>query len=529
MVLDVGCGAQPYRHLLSPQATYNAIDYSGAESHFGYSMPDTTYYEGDHWPIADASIDVILCTETLEHVPEPSVFLGEAFRVLKAGGCLILTVPFAARWHYIPHDYWRFTPSGLNRLLAAAGFEHIAVYARGNALTVACYKVMALLLPLLMPQQKSLLKRLPLPGLRSLDSPILIALAAIGTSHLKGKGGDDCLGYTAVGYKTIDRRHLDRPLVFEIKHGHDHFGPPGLPDLWHPTASSHVFAEANVDVDALDHFAFASRKLPEYMHWRLAECRKCDLLYATRRPPWKNSHAFTRTPTSRAVRRPGMRAVHTAGCSVGSCESLPDRRGLRTSAQGTELSCMSCWPSGLARCPASSPQPPRSRPPTWRFARLIHHDIFRPDLFPAGSLSLITCFQTIEHLADPLAFCRDALRALKPGGALFLIGHNRRAISAKLLGRKSPIFDIEHMQLFSPSSVRNLLKAAGFANVDVRTIYNQYPVRYWVQLFPFPKTMKLSCSASLNSNVTRAFGHSVAGRQSCRGRLYVVDFQSFIY
>ena len=53
VVLDVGCGAQPYRHLLVPTATYKAIDYAGAERHFGYSMPDTTYYEGDRWPIAD--------------------------------------------------------------------------------------------------------------------------------------------------------------------------------------------------------------------------------------------------------------------------------------------------------------------------------------------------------------------------------------------------------------------------------------------------------------------------------------------
>jgi SAM-dependent methyltransferase len=201
VVLDVGCGAQPYRHLLSPRATYQAIDYSGADRHFGYSMPDTTYYQGDRWPIPDGSVDVILCTETLEHVPEPSVFLDEAFRCVRPGGHLLLTVPFAARWHYIPHDYWRFTPSGLKRVLSAAGFEHVAVFARGNALTVACYKVMALMLPLLIPQQKGFLKRRLLQACGVLTLPILAVLAGIGTLSLKGKGGDDCLGYTAVAYK----------------------------------------------------------------------------------------------------------------------------------------------------------------------------------------------------------------------------------------------------------------------------------------------------------------------------------------
>jgi SAM-dependent methyltransferase len=201
VVLDVGCGAQPYRHLLPSPTIYEAIDYSGAKSHFGYSLPDTTYYEGDRWPIADESIDVVLSTETLEHVPEPSVFLAEAFRVLKPGGRLVLTVPFAARWHYIPHDYWRFTPSGLERVLTAAGFVRPAVFARGNKMTVACYKVLALFLPLLMPQQQGFLKRSALRACGLLTLPIVIVLAAIGTLSLRGGGGDDCLGYTAVSYK----------------------------------------------------------------------------------------------------------------------------------------------------------------------------------------------------------------------------------------------------------------------------------------------------------------------------------------
>ncbi len=201
LVLDVGSGAQPYRHLLPPEATYKAIDYAGAKRDFGYSMPDTTYYEGDKWPIADGSVDVILCTETLEHVPEPSVFLTEASRCLKHTGRLLLTVPFAARWHYIPHDYWRFTPSALDMLLSAAGFRRVAVYSRGNAVTVACYKVMALMVPLLLPQKKRFLNRCVYQAFGILTVPVVIALAAIGTLSLKGKGGDDCLGYTTVAYK----------------------------------------------------------------------------------------------------------------------------------------------------------------------------------------------------------------------------------------------------------------------------------------------------------------------------------------
>jgi len=105
--------AQPYRPLLPPGARYRAIDVAVAGEAFGYDLPDTEYFEGDRWPVDDTSIDVVLATETLEHVPEPKVFLAEARRVLRPGGRIVLTVPFAARWHYIPHDYWRYTPSSL--------------------------------------------------------------------------------------------------------------------------------------------------------------------------------------------------------------------------------------------------------------------------------------------------------------------------------------------------------------------------------------------------------------------------------
>jgi SAM-dependent methyltransferase len=192
-VLDVGSGAQPYRPLLPTDARYRAIDVTVATEAFGYDMPDTMYFEGDRWPVEDASVDVVLATETLEHVPQPNVFLAEAYRVLRVQGRIILTVPFAARWHYVPHDYWRYTPSSLRALLEGAGFHHVVVHARGNELTVACYKAMALVLPSLFPPGGGI-------GARRIAAfaalPLVSLLAVVAQASLRGDGGDDCLGWT---------------------------------------------------------------------------------------------------------------------------------------------------------------------------------------------------------------------------------------------------------------------------------------------------------------------------------------------
>ena len=197
-MLDVGCGAQPYRSLLSPGAVYIGLDTADAEDHFGYKMPDTVYFSGTAWPLPDSSIDFILCTETLEHVLKPETLLNEAYRCLRPGGRMLITVPFAARWHFVPHDYWRYTPASLKHLLNEAHFKDVGIYARGNALTVACYKVMALFIPLLLkPISNLAVKALyRLAGL--LFTPLLLVLAIIANLSLLLPGGDDCLGYTVL-------------------------------------------------------------------------------------------------------------------------------------------------------------------------------------------------------------------------------------------------------------------------------------------------------------------------------------------
>ncbi len=197
-VLDVGCGAQPYRSLLPKSVPYQGIDTADAAAHFGYEVPDTIYFTGDRWPIDSASRDLVLATETLEHVEHSDRFLAEARRVLKPDGCLVLTVPFAARWHYIPHDYWRFTPSGLRTLLTEAGFAVPTVYARGNEITVACYKGMALILMLALGQYRSLFLSIIGRFIGALLLPVLACLAVIGQISLSSRGGNDCLGYTVV-------------------------------------------------------------------------------------------------------------------------------------------------------------------------------------------------------------------------------------------------------------------------------------------------------------------------------------------
>ena len=63
---------------------------------------------------------------------------------------------------------------------------------------------------------------------------------------------------------------------------------------------------------------------------------------------------------------------------------------------------------------------------------------------------------------------------------LALVTHNVDAPLNRLLGRRSPIIDIEHLQLFSPNNLSFLLRQACFERVTVQSFQNCYPMWYWL-------------------------------------------------
>ena len=87
-------------------------------------------------PLADCSVDTIVCTQVLEHVVFPDRVLSESYRVLKRKGFLILSVPFMARIHADPFDYHRFTRHDIENTLKHMGFKIILMKEEGYFFTL---------------------------------------------------------------------------------------------------------------------------------------------------------------------------------------------------------------------------------------------------------------------------------------------------------------------------------------------------------------------------------------------------------
>ena len=130
-LLDLGCGNCPYEPWYRSLAdSVAAVDPAPNASGNIRGMADAV-------PVRDQSIDVVLCTEVLEHVSNIEGAVREIFRVLRPGGYALITVPFLYPTHESPYDFQRLTYIGLDGLVRRHGLVVVDAAAQGGPLTLA--------------------------------------------------------------------------------------------------------------------------------------------------------------------------------------------------------------------------------------------------------------------------------------------------------------------------------------------------------------------------------------------------------
>jgi SAM-dependent methyltransferase len=119
-VLDAGAGRARYRKHFAG-VNYETADFLQFGDDYGYGA--TTYVcDLRGIPVEGGTFDLVFCTQTLEHVPDPSAVLAEFKRVVKPGGQVWISVPLFYEEHDAPYDFYRYTQFGLRHLAESAGF-----------------------------------------------------------------------------------------------------------------------------------------------------------------------------------------------------------------------------------------------------------------------------------------------------------------------------------------------------------------------------------------------------------------------
>ena len=130
-VLDVGCGVKPYYPFFAPHVS----EYVGVDV---VENPAADLQGAvESLPVEDASFDVVLCIQVLEHADDPAQAVRELRRVAKPGARVLASTHGTQVYHPSPQDHWRWTHTGLERLFRTSA-EWSSVTVAPGAGTGAC-------------------------------------------------------------------------------------------------------------------------------------------------------------------------------------------------------------------------------------------------------------------------------------------------------------------------------------------------------------------------------------------------------
>ena len=235
---------------------------------------------------------------------------------------------------------------------------------------------------------------------------------------------------------------------------------------------------------------FSSRKNPDKLHHRMVVCPSCDLAYANPvldsqwiREQYVGASFLTPIESSHAARNHERLLLRVL-------RLLPDREEALDIGAGDGAFLSILRNRGFTKLSGVEPSIESIEQSAGSVRHSISNSFFCGSSYEKHQFSLITCFQTLEHVDEIEQLAKSAFRILKPGGLLLVSAHNYRSLSASVLKTRSPIYDIEHLQLFSKKSLSAMLKLSGFKIHRVKIMRSDYPVEYWIRLAPLWSPVK---------------------------------------
>ncbi len=243
------------------------------------------------------------------------------------------------------------------------------------------------------------------------------------------------------------------------------------------------------DVSSFNSRVFSARRLPDRVHYRMVRCRTCGLV---RSDPAAGegalSELYERSTFDYAEEVPHLR--ETYGRYLAKAKRHTEGRTFLEIGCGSGFMLEAALSLGYKTVRGVEPSRNAVAASTPEVRDWIVNDIMRPGLFSAGAFDTVCLFQVFDHVADPRALLEQIRTVLKPDGVLLCLNHNVRSLSARVLGDRSPIVDIEHCYLYSPATMTLLMQKCGFDVVDVGAATNTISLQHLMHLVPAPAGLK---------------------------------------
>jgi SAM-dependent methyltransferase len=247
---------------------------------------------------------------------------------------------------------------------------------------------------------------------------------------------------------------------------------------------------ASFTSDAFDSRHFSARRLPDRVHYRMVRCNRCGLIRADpAADPATLAHLYERSSFDYGAEAQNL--ARTYGRYLARLDRHGAYRGsLLEVGCGNGFFLEEALRRGYAEVRGVEPSQDAIDAAPAHIRKLIVKDVMRPQLLPRASFDTACLFHVFDHLPEPGQTLDELREVVRPGGLVLFIHHDAGAFSARILGERSPIVDIEHHYLYTKQTLRRLVDAHGFEVVETGSVWNTYSLSYLWRLPPWPARLR---------------------------------------
>lgn len=252
-----------------------------------------------------------------------------------------------------------------------------------------------------------------------------------------------------------------------------------------------VLYPANFKAAQINKDIFSARRIPDRCHYRLVRCQKCGLVYSN--PILEEKKIRELYKRSELTYEPEIANLKkTYGDYLKKViRVIPEKESLLEIGCGNGFFLQEALDQGFKKVWGVEPSVSAFEKAPKKIKQKIKNEIFHQGLFKNNFFDVVCFFQTLDHIIDPNSFLKNCFEVLKKDGVIFCIVHNSNSLLARILGEKTPIFDIEHTYLYNKETLRKIFEKNNFEIIEELDIANEYSLRYWVSLFPLGEHLRV--------------------------------------
>ncbi len=246
---------------------------------------------------------------------------------------------------------------------------------------------------------------------------------------------------------------------------------------------------SNVNIESFNTEVFSARRLPDRQHYQWVRCSTCGLLRSDPILEVNLTQLYEESTFDYSTEVNGLKKTYL-GLVKKAIDNDLSPRSIFEVGGGNGFFLEAAKDFGFKKVAGIEPShaainAAREDVKPHLIASMMSNSVLPKNTFQVGAM-----FHTLDHLQDPIQTLKDCLEALEPGGTFVVAVHNERSWSARLLGERSPIIDVEHTYLYSLSTGIQIFEKAGFTNVRSGSYSNHYSLAYILHLLPISRRFR---------------------------------------